>query len=304
MRSAQGEWFYRVRGQAEVNDPNDFAQLIVCLIPLMFILWRPKRMLRNFIFVILPVCFLLYGVFLTHSRGALLALMAVAVVASRRRVGTLPSFLLAGGLFMAAMALNFTGGRDISVQSGSGRMDLWGQSLELLKSYPLFGVGYGNLPDHLGFTAHNSLAVCVAELGLFGLYCWCMFLLPTVRDTLTIASPAKVCDAKPILSEADLFPYEARKVEEIDKAEVNRLGRLMLLSLTGFLVAGWFLSRAYVMTLFLLGGMAEVFYEMALQRGMVTPRLRMARVLPYAGVLVVSLMLLMYIMLRSVNLMH
>jgi hypothetical protein len=51
---------------------------------------------------------------------------------------------------------------------------------------------------------------------------------------------------------------------------------LLVLSLTGFLVAGWFLSRAYVMTFFLLGGMVEVVYEMALRRGMITSRLSLA----------------------------
>jgi hypothetical protein len=58
------------------------------------------------------------------------------------------------------------------------------------------------------------------------------------------------------------------------------------------------------MTFFLLGGMAEVVFEMALRRGMVAPRLRLARVLPYAGILVVSLFLLLYILLRIVNLRH
>jgi hypothetical protein len=93
-------------------------------------------------------------------------------------------------------------------------------------------------------------------------------------------------------------------MEVIDKAEINRLGRLLILSLTGFLVAGWFLSRAFVMTFFLLGGMVEVVYEMALRQGMVAPRLRLARVLPYSGILAVLLILLMYVMLRTVNLMH
>ena len=100
------------------------------------------------------------------------------------------------------------------------------------------------------------------------------------------------------------FPLSTRKIEAIDKAEVNRLGRLLVLSLTGFLVAGWFLSRAYVMTFFLLGGMVEVVYEMALRRGMIAPRLSLARVLLFAGVLAISLVLLMYIMLRITNLMH
>jgi hypothetical protein len=153
-------------------------------------------------------------------------------------------------------------------------------------------------------TAHNSIVVCAAELGLFGLYFWSLFLFPTARDALAIASPAKVSEGEPIVSEEGLFPQAAWKVEAVDKADVNRLGRLLVLSLTGFLVAGMFLSRAFVMTLFLLGGMAEVIFEMALRRGMIAPRLRLARVLPYAGVLAVLLVLLMYIMVRILNLMR
>ena len=37
---------------------------------------------------------------------------------------------------------------------------------------------------------------------------------------------------------------------------------------------------------------------------MIAPRMRLARVLPYSGILAISLILLMYIMLRVVNLMH
>jgi hypothetical protein len=304
MNDDTGGVFYRVRGLGGINDPNDFAQLIVCVIPLTFIFWRPRKMFLNILLVIVPVCILLYGVFLTHSRGALLALLAVAVVAGRRRLGTIPSLLLAGGLFVAAMSLNFTGGRDISVDAGAGRTELWGESLQLLKSHPLFGVGFGGLPDYLGHTAHNSIAVCAAELGSFGLYFWSLFLLPTARDVLAIYSPAKVSEGEPIKPEEGLYPQAARKSEAVDKTEVNRLGRLLVLSLIGFLVTGWFLSRAFVMTLFLLGGMVEAVYQMALQQGMVAPRLRMPRALRYSGILAVSLVLLMYIMLRTVNLMH
>jgi hypothetical protein len=50
--------------------------------------------------------------------------------------------------------------------------------------------------------------------------------------------------------------------------------------------------------------MVEVVFEMALQRGMVAPRLPMARVLRYTGVLAFSLLLLMYTALRVLNLMH
>jgi len=108
------EWIYRLKGLGEIDDPNDFAQLIVCVVPLTFIFWRQRRTLENIAFVILPVCVLLYGLYLTHSRGGLLALLAMSVVAARRRIGSILSLLLAAGLFAGAMAVNFTGGREIS----------------------------------------------------------------------------------------------------------------------------------------------------------------------------------------------
>jgi hypothetical protein len=304
MGNDAGIMIYRLRGLGLINDPNDFAQLVVCVIPLVFIFWFPKKLFRNIAFVLLPVSLLLYGVFLTHSRGALLALMAMAVVAARRRIGTLPALLVAGGLFFAAMALHFTGGREISVGSGSDRTELWSECLQLLKSHPLFGVGPGTLSDYLGHTAHNSAMVCVTELGLVGFYFWCLFLFPTLRNTLAIASPAKLSEAREIDPKAGLAPLTISKDEAVDKAEINRLGRLLVLSFTGFLIAGWFLSRAFVMTFFLLGGIAEVIYEIALCRGMIASRLPLARVLIYSGGLAILLLLFMYILLRTVNLMH
>ena len=304
MANSSGEWLYRLRGLGEIHDPNDFAQLIVCVIPLVFVFWRPKKTFKNFVFVLLPVAILLYGAFLTHSRGGMLALMAVVVVALRRRIGTVPALLLASCLFVAAMALQFTGGRDISADSGRDRTMLWGESLQLLKSHPLFGVGFGNLPDYLGYTAHNSVAVCAAELGLTGLYFWSLFLLPTIRDALAIASPTKVSEGEPIVPEKELFPYQVKKIEVIDKAEINRLGSLMVLSLTGFLVAGFFLSRAFVMTFFLLAGLAEIVFEMGLRQRMISPRLPLARLMRYAAALTIGMIVVMYIGLRTVNLMH
>jgi hypothetical protein len=58
------------------------------------------------------------------------------------------------------------------------------------------------------------------------------------------------------------------------------------------------------MTFFLLGGMVEVVYEMALRREMIAHRLRLGRVLPYAGILAFALVLVLYIMLRILNLMR
>jgi hypothetical protein len=304
--SDAGQWIYRLRGRNFINDPNDFAQLIVSVIPLVFIFWRPKKLLKNIGFVILPVCALLCGVFLTHSRGALLALVAVTVVAGRRRIGTLASVLLAGVLFVAASASGFTGGRDISADAGSDRASLWSQGLQVFKSHPLFGVGFGRLSEFtdVHLTAHNSIVVCAAELGFIGLFFWSLFVFPSVRDTVTIASTSKVSEEVPPASNKSLFTKPEKQHVPIDRAEINRLGRLVVLSLTGFLVAGWFLSRAYAMTLFLLGGVAEVVFQMALDRGMIAPRLRLNRVLPYTGTVSIGLIVIVYVVLRTMNLMH
>lgn len=306
MTNEAGESLYRLQGLGLINDPNDFGQLVVCVIPLTFIFWRPRKFLRNLVLVLLPVCVLLYGSYLTHSRGALVALTAIAIVLGRRRIGTLPALLIAGGVFVTAMSLHFTGGRDISAGAGADRTELWSDGLQLLKSHPLFGVGPGIMPEltQSHRTAHNSMVVCAAELGSFGLYFWCLFLFPTLRDALTIASSKKVSDAEETVLEERPFFAIAKEITLDSAAELNSVGRLLVLSLTGFLIAGWFLSRTLVLTFFLLGGMVEVVYEMALERGMIVPRQRLSRALLSSGALAVGLVMVMYITLRILNLTH
>jgi hypothetical protein len=139
----------RLKGLGLINDPNDFGQLTVCAIPLMFVFWRPMKTLLNFVSVILPVGALLFGAYLTHSRGALVALLAVAVVAARRRIGTLPA--LAGG----GDGLRRGDGPELHRRDGifqpvrAKAAQLFGaKACKLLKSHPVFGVGFGNLPDY------------------------------------------------------------------------------------------------------------------------------------------------------------
>jgi hypothetical protein len=303
MRNDAGEWFYRLRGMGEINDPNDFAQVIVCVIPLLFVFWRRKRMIRNFFFVVVPVGALLWGDYLTHSRGSVIALLAVVIVATRKKIGTVPAVLVAALLFVGASATQFTGGREISTTAGEDRTALWGEGLQLLKSHPLFGVGFGQMPDYTGLTAHNTIVVCAAELGLFGLYFWSMFLLPSVRDGIVVASQKNFAEL-PALQASPVANIGFVESNQLEPEEINRLGRLMVLSLTGFLVAGWFLSRAYVLTLFLLGGMTEAVFAIGLRRGMVQTRLSLGRVSAYAGILTIALVVLMWIVLRIVNLTH
>lgn len=304
MGNGSGGWLVRLRGLGEIHDPNDLGQLMVCLIPLLFVFWRPRNRVLSLVTVILPVCVLLAGIYLTHSRGALLALMVVVVVAARRRIGTVPALVLGGALVAAALALHFTGGREISASAGEDRTSLWGMGLQMVKSHPAFGVGMGQFNQYAGLTAHNSVVVCVAELGLFGFFFWCLYLFSTARSVYLIASPEKVNEAA--VSEAGESQPLSKgwKGRELDKSETNHLGTCLLASLAGFLAAGWFLSRAFVLTWFLLGGLIEVVYESARRQGMVAPRLPMGRYLYYSLLLVIGLLLFVYLQLRVLNLLH
>jgi hypothetical protein len=58
------------------------------------------------------------------------------------------------------------------------------------------------------------------------------------------------------------------------------------------------------MTLFLLGGIVEVVFEMALERAMIAPRMRFARVLRYAVGMTIALVMMVYVVLRFGNLLR
>jgi hypothetical protein len=340
----EGGAIYRLRGLSFINDPNDFSQFIVSLIPCLFFFWAKGRSFRNTLFVVLPTALLLYGMFLSHSRGAVVALLAVVIIASRRKIGTIPSLIMAGVLFVISIVIGWSGGREISVGAGSDRLEAWSTGLELIKHHPIFGVGFQRFSEYFEITAHNSIVVCAAELGMVGLFFWVLFVLPTLRDAIIVntngtaeqttepeedtpytrslgirpaiadrvqpapAATMAYASAAPSPAPTGHAAYHAKlaayygtqedETDELSEADIRRMARLMMIALTGYLVAGWFLSRAYVMTLFIYGGMVEVIYQMALAHHISPPRLPFLRLTRLSAMTAVGLLLIVYIMLR------
>jgi len=172
----------RIRGAGFLNDPNDLAQILLIALPLVFIGWRRGRRVANFFVVLVPAALLLWTTYLTHSRGGLIALAAVALVAARKKLGTSASTVLAAVFISGMLALDFTGGRGISAADGSDRLEAWSNGLEMFKSSPLFGIGFNNFTDFHEITAHNSFVLCLAELGLLGSTLWLALLVTTTMD--------------------------------------------------------------------------------------------------------------------------
>jgi O-antigen ligase len=172
----------RIRGAGFLSDPNDLAQMLLIALPLLFIAWRRGRVVVNFFVVLVPAAFLLWTTYLTHSRGGLIALAAVALMAARKKLGTPASMGLAAVFVLGMLALDFTGGRGISAADGADRLEAWANGLEMFKSAPLFGIGFNGFTDQYEITAHNSFVLCLAELGILGTTLWMALLVTTATS--------------------------------------------------------------------------------------------------------------------------
>lgn len=176
------EQFGQLRGLGFLNDPNDFSQILLMALPLAFFAWRREEPVHNMAFVYIPVSIMLWAIYLTHSRGALLGLAVLALMVVRKRIPTSASLVLVTIFVAGMLALNFTGGRGISIEDGGDRLEAWSNGMEMFKKAPVFGIGFGAFGDFNDITAHNSLVLCLAELGLVGSTLWIALLVSTTVD--------------------------------------------------------------------------------------------------------------------------
>jgi putative inorganic carbon (hco3(-)) transporter len=217
-----GRYFLRLRSLGFLNDPNDFAQFMVMVLPLLWWAHAPGRWLRNLLVLGAPGVVLGYAIYLTQSRGAMLGIAAVLLMAAQRWLGTVRTLVL-GALVVAAFGIVSFGGRELSTneESAAQRIDAWYAGWTMLKAKPLFGVGYGNFLDYNTLTAHNSFVLCFSELGLFGYFAWLGLIV------LTFAGLNRA---------VRLAPQEAPE---------RRLAVMLRAALIAYLACAWFLSRTY-----------------------------------------------------------
>lgn len=224
------------------NDPNDTAQALLTVLPFLGLAWVGGSLGKRFFFVMIPAVMLVYGVYLTRSRGGMLSLLLLIGLALRKRIGKVGALILAGMLGMILLALNFTGGR---AMREPGRWEAWSAGLVMLKASPIWGVGYGFFTDNHVRTAHNSYILCFAELGLVGYFLWLAVLLVTLFE---------------------LYSLTKLPEEDADDHELQIIGEALVLGFLTYLAAAWFLSRTYAMTLYIVIGMAVALAEIARKR--------------------------------------
>lgn len=293
----EGEAF-RYRGLGVINDPNDFAQVLVATIPLLWLRWRKGALASNTFLTILPAAFLCFGVYSTHSRGGLLALIVMMLYGLKDRLGIIGSVVLTGFLCAGLVLSNASGGRNMNNDDGD-RIGLWSTALSTFKTHPVTGIGMDRFGEYSenGLTAHNSYVLCLAELGIIGYLCWMGTIVtswsglaaisvePAAGETDPPGLPPRFRPAagqqaalKPpqpsisprinVSKTSTLRPSPPLPDEQsstpVDLPTLVRVSYVMRSAMIGVLTSAFFISRTYAMILYIVFGMSaalQVIYQ-------------------------------------------
>jgi O-antigen ligase len=163
----------RVRGSGIFGDPNDLAMALIIILPFLLSMavgtggGLARRLLGAGM-----LSAVVYAIALTQSRGGVMGMGALLAVQAYRRHGKYVSMLLV--VLMIGAFVGLSSGRvgdiDASEESAQGRIQAWSAGLQMLRSNPILGVGFGGFLDNHERVAHNTYVHVLAETGLVGGY--------------------------------------------------------------------------------------------------------------------------------------
>lgn len=183
-----GYWYGRLSGPSDLTgsgpyiDENVFAMLFVTGLPFVYYLgWFVRsRILRILVWLIIPLGW--HAIFLTGSRGGLVGLGVIVLVAALRSPKKFVGFLLVP-LFVAAFF--WQGGPVMKERVGTisdyqketsaqTRLEAWEAGLGMILKHPItgvgvasFGVAFPDFSDKHPRAAHNTLVQIAAEWGVY-----------------------------------------------------------------------------------------------------------------------------------------
>jgi O-antigen ligase len=272
------------------NDPNDLGLLFAACLPMAVFLGRRGGGMMRPVWLA-SALLLLYGIVLTNSRGALLAVLIIGGCYVWYRRGIVTAGIL-GVIGLTAMKLvsSRMDELDAGEESAAGRVDAWYAGLEMFRDNPAFGVGAGNFTEYNELTAHNSFVLVLAETGFVGFVTWLAFVGYGFWMMLTIIRHVRV-------------PGNDPEVEAAWAME-KQMALTLLLSLCGLFAAAFFLSRSYMVVLYLIAAMVAGHYIGARKRWPELPFFRLSdggwRWVPAAAGSVAALFVLVAVLLRTV----
>jgi len=224
------------------NDPNDLSLTFVIAVSLLIAFLFQKGSILAKIVSMFFLGYLLYGIYLTNSRGGILALIVMLFFFFIKRsrwfiFGAITGVIFTSFIFIfgpSRMALMST-----DEASAYSRIDLWYEGLQMMKSNPLFGIGYGMFMDFAPQTAHNSFVLAGAELGLIGLFFFMGLIYISFKQLSAIQKSQ---------SALKVYAYGLQA------------------GLIGFCAAAFFLSRTYIILPYMLFALSGSLFHIAQQK--------------------------------------
>lgn len=172
----------RVRFRGTMEDPNELSLAVAAVVPLAFAFHDRRRTRLRLLLLLATVALAGTCIVFTQSRGGQLAFAIVLGVYLFKRFGKV-------GLVAAALAaapILLLGGRDTqeAAESTLLRLEAWSIGLAIFRNFPFAGVGLGQFAEYHELTAHNSLVLTAAELGIPGLMIWTSIVYISVKIPL------------------------------------------------------------------------------------------------------------------------
>lgn len=175
----------RVRWHGDWDGPNSYALLFVLGVAMtMEFVFGPYGALTRLWAMGLSAMYFV-AIFLTNSRGAVLALLGMTALYFKDRFSKPVAITLAAVAVLGILALGPSRMSEINTKESSAheRSWAWEQGLAMLRQNPVFGVGRGEFHRRVdsGLLAHNNYVQNFAELGLTGFFIFMSLLWFTWR---------------------------------------------------------------------------------------------------------------------------
>jgi O-antigen ligase len=275
------------------NDPNDLGMLFVMCFPMCIYLSRGGGWLgMRWLFWMAAALTLVYGIYLTDSRGTILALLAICGVYVWLKRGMVTAGVLG---VIALVALKAMPSRmqelEVGEESAMDRVYSWYEGLQMFQGKPLLGVGKGAYTDLYQLTAHNSLILVLAEMGIVGFTLWLAFMGYCLWMMVKVVTwrPAPGVDP-------EAYGLDASSVGEW--VQDRKVAVTLLLSLCGFMVSAFFLSRTYVITIYLFAGILVAHYSWMRLRYGFLPEFKLTNNLVLWPTVAIAGAVLLYVVVR------
>jgi O-antigen ligase len=251
------------------SDPNDLGMFLVMCIPFTIYFYKSGNAFLKTC-MLLTLITLLYGVYLTGSRGTMLGVGALAGIYFLVTYAGPKLFIAA--MVLAPIAATVVASLQSNIDaSANGRLEAWYHGIHMMLANPIFGIGKGRFREEHGLVAHNSYVHIVGELGIPGYSLWGGALIFTVLVSYLVIkfnNKQKLGDEPTTLAKIKSYEVSSMQNRKAQKLQLKKeteklnitseyaLNQTLFFSMVGFMVTAFFISRSYSLLLFIFLGMS------------------------------------------------